>query len=365
MTSLWRTTKRYIVLIGFSLWFPTGFGQQAIGQEIIQPPPAAGERLILSVSPGMRIRLADPVYVAATMTLDGDDLVLTLPNQGVLVLRSFFQNSDNVEIAMIDNDFAPAESWIPQLFANLEPAAGPSTFVALLTWFADRFAIPEAAAATLNDPADPADPLLEQLLAQIEIARLSRILEHYREYLDETEKFLEVTRRLINEGVASGTDVSVAESWLAEAQIMLEDAALAHVLAVDRHQEAFKERLETAVFPDWKQEFPASLSDASAGVSEPLRNDVRRAWRQATVAQALAGRHDERVKATQAVVDGYRREFDIGQRSTAEILFMMRLLVTARVERENNLDRGHSARARLIALTGQLNKGLVQKPGFQ
>jgi hypothetical protein len=366
MASVSRAAKRHILLIGLSLWLPAGFGTQVAAQEIVQPPPSAGEQLIVSVSPGMRIRLADPVYEGATLTADGDDLVVSLTDHGVLILRGFFfQNSDEpIEIGMLDSIFIPADSLFHLKLEAIEPAAGPSTFVALAMWFADR-AIPEAAAATVTNSANPADPLLEQLLAQIEIARLSRVLEHYRHHLDGTESFRTQISRAVDNGYLDITDAKLAQSWLAEARILLEDTALAHLLAVDRHQERFKERLETAVFPDWKQEVPASLSDASAGVSEPLRNDVRRAWRQLTVAQALAGQHDERVKATQEVVNDYMEQWKIGQSGTAEVLFMMRLLATARVERENNLARGHSARARLIALTGSLNKNLVQKPGFQ
>lgn len=53
------------------------------------PPPAAGERRVVTVAPGSVVELDDPAYApdVARYERDGDDLVVHLADGGVLVLE--------------------------------------------------------------------------------------------------------------------------------------------------------------------------------------------------------------------------------------------------------------------------------------
>jgi Ca2+-binding RTX toxin-like protein len=103
-------------------------------------PPAAGERVVLQVTPGTNIVLPDESFSPerARYVAEGDDLVVTLPDGGVLALVDFFAFPDDPatlqvggqpplpSTALIETVTPVDGMQVVQLAeAQVEPAAGP------------------------------------------------------------------------------------------------------------------------------------------------------------------------------------------------------------------------------------------------
>ena len=105
----------------------------AVGGEVITVPvPQPGERSTFLVQAGQRYALPDEGFDPQTATYapDGQDLVITLADGGVLVLVDFFAPRGEGEaapaISVLHGPFVAADTLLAssQQLANIEPAAG-------------------------------------------------------------------------------------------------------------------------------------------------------------------------------------------------------------------------------------------------
>ena len=103
---------------------------EAPTEQIEVAPLAAGERRVIDVPPGGLVSLDDPAFdpAVATYSVNGNDLVVTLANGGVLVLTGFFAPSEvPVLLSVLDGPPTAAETLLAQaeLVPEVEPAAPP------------------------------------------------------------------------------------------------------------------------------------------------------------------------------------------------------------------------------------------------
>lgn len=102
---------------------------------VLEPDaPGAGERLVVEVPPGTMVRLSNESFdpQLATYAVDGDDLVISLANGGVLVLVDFFAaGGEGRQLAVLDAPATPAGELLaraeaaPVVEGEVQPAAGP------------------------------------------------------------------------------------------------------------------------------------------------------------------------------------------------------------------------------------------------
>ncbi|MCB1885751.1 MAG: hypothetical protein KDG89_17475 [Geminicoccaceae bacterium] len=123
----------------------SGAAAAAAGDGAITIPPdyalpAAGQRLVVEVPPGAEVRLEDAGFDPdrATYAVDGNDLVVTLADGGIVVLADFFAHADGAggpgttTLSVLDGPEVGAAALLqqaeaaPQLAQQtvIEPAAG-------------------------------------------------------------------------------------------------------------------------------------------------------------------------------------------------------------------------------------------------
>ncbi len=105
-------------------------GGTAAAIEIV--PPAAGQTEVVKVAPGQEVDLADPAFDphSAQYVVDGDDLIVTLQNGGVVRLEGFFAHPDLPPVlSVLGGPEQPATELLAATTgqtAQIEPAAGPA-----------------------------------------------------------------------------------------------------------------------------------------------------------------------------------------------------------------------------------------------
>lgn len=357
------------------------------------PLPDPGARVVVAVPPGAEIRV-DPAAVdlaQAGLSLAGADLVLRPADGGVLVLKDFFAVLSPPATLVLGEAVLPADLLLAQLAPMadelpVEAAAGPVAggggelfgLLQVVSWLIERVelvpgavAAEEAAARQLAQAGAPPaagqaePPRFAQMRAQLLIAREAEIARLAVDYETVTATLLAQLHSLIAVGHGGRLELAQAGAFHLEAQLEARDAGFRLAQAVDAHQDAHGERLETAAFPVWSTPPPTGLAAVSAEVAEGERAAARRYWRQARHARETISLLESLIALAEEIRDAYRQQFEIGQRTLAELETAEKTVFQAQVRLVQRRAELLIAEAWLLAATGQLSDDHIKRPGWQ
>lgn len=379
------------------------------------PLPEAGARIAVPVPAGGEIHFDLEAFdpASAQALLEGADLVLRLANGGELILEGFFASVDPPAAIVLGDGLAiSAELLLAQLAAlewegstteplpstdvdkvpippvpvtlaqavdspdPIETAAGGPTaagggeifgLVQVVSWLVDRINIVSKSEAAeplqLAQSGDLARFL--QLEAQLLIAREAEIAKLAANYRDVTRTILAALKDRLAGGGGSRADVDQAEAIHLEAQLEVKEAEFRHALAIDAHQDAYGERLQTATLPVWQAEPPDDLAAITADLPPEQRAMARRYWRQARHASETLKLLETLVVVAEAVRDAYRQQFEVAQRTLLDVEYAEKTLFQARVRLVQRQVDLLTAEAWLLAAIGQLSPDHIKRPGWQ
>lgn len=406
-------TLAVIVLLGPGVWGPQALAETAaqpirIAQTAAEirlvggrPPgpgelalPKAGKRLEVDVPPGAQVMFVDRSFSPADVQLDpkGDDLEMVLKDGGILVLRGFLaEPPDGTKFASIelaDGTVIPAQAfWAAaapaEVAAGSSAAGGGEVFglVRVVWWLLDRVDLvgkAEAAGASSDATTDgpgttsvavapaPGDGrVLDQVLAQMLIARDGEIAAAAAAFRENAHVLEADIKRRVQGGGASHVDVPFSESFSLNADLEQEEAAFALTLAVDAHQDRFGERLEKATYRPWPAAAPDDLAAISAQVGPERRAEARRQWRVMKFARKTLPMLEQLLTLALDVHDGYAQQFEVAQRTLAEVDSAVEAVYRVRVRLAERKHELKAAEAWLLAATGQLPESIILRPGWQ
>jgi hypothetical protein len=348
------------------------------GQTITVPVPAPGQRIEVIAQPGQEINLEGGEFVSATyLVTEGGLLVLT--DDGRMVYVADLVDAANSEQPPILRVAGGPAVAIDTLLANLQPIAEPAegdvvgrlsspesgpvhwqTFGLIMWWLSqglDFFATEAQAAA--------AQPVLAWVLAQIRIATNTQVLDLASDYVEYLSRIKDEAISLEKQGAGSVSDVKLTESALMGGLLAKHEAQLQYLLAVDKHQDEFGERLEAASFPSWSELPPSELDSILRTAPEAQRFETRRQWRHMSFARDALGLHRTEVRYLGETTEIFAQEYELGIRGLADLLFIRKLLFDAELEHVKNKSRLKAAEAWLLDISKKLDQAYVQHPGWE
>ena len=345
------------------------------------PAPGPGERVTAETPPGAAVRI-DPAAIdiaSVEIAVEGEDLVLRLPDGGAIVLAGFLRpGAPEATLLIGDAPPIPASALMatadPQSAGDIEPAAGPSAagggeifgFVRVASWLLDRLdPIGEAAAETAGSVAADASMApgrFEQMRAQLLVAREAALLDLAREYLEKAKAFAEELAQAAAAGASSAVDVEQGRMLTLEAEIETRDAAHRLALAADAHEDAYGYRLEAALFPEWAEPPPDDLDAVRAGMPDGLAKAARAYWRRAAHGRETLELVDRLVATALAVRNAVLDQFKLGRRSTGEAISILRVVYEAQVQQANRRADKLVAEAWILAARGALGDAYIRRP---
>lgn len=357
----------------------------------------------IEIEPGQRVVLTDveygdPVNPNVIIAISGNDVQVTLTmvtlddgTPATVLIKNLFRlmaEGKDVRLAFADSGQIfgagpdgpqiPAFASVEDLLASLPsgiPASGGGdigagqvfALVPILTWWLYHLdVISEAQAA---EPAAAASgersPVLTQLLAQLAIAREGKLQQLATQYLHMIDGVIEEVRRFAEAGRASEVDILQAEASLLQARLELKEAEFRLILAVDAHQDAFDERLETADFPQWVPPPPNDL-EVIRRTFPPDRFAVARKYvRQARFSKEILALLDQLLSTADQLVTALEQRFALDQTNLEALLNTKHLVFQTKVRlAQRNYDL-KSAEARLLAAQGQLSEDHIRRPGWE
>lgn len=361
---------------------PPGPGEQAL--------PKTGERLVVDIPPGAIVKFVDSTFGPADVQVNptGDDLEMAFNDGGVLVLRGFLaeppEGMDFATMELADGTVIPALAF-QEMAAPTEAAAGASAgggevfgLVRVVWWLLDRVDLvgrAEAAEAKADEadgtasvtvaPSSAEDRILDQVLAQMMIARDGDIAAAAADYHERTVALQAEIKQRADGGGAGHVDVMLAESVNLNAELEQAEADFAFTLAIDAHQDRFGERLETAAYRPWPSPPPADLAAVSDQVGSDRRAAARRHWRLMNFANKTLPMLERLQTMALDVREGYIQQFEVGQRSLTELQSAEEVVYRVRVRLAQRTYDLKTAEAWLLAVTGQLPASVILRPGWQ
>ena len=367
-----------------------------------QAYPVAGQWSVVAVPTGGEVRLTGDFVLTAGMFRQGDSLILISGEDGVLVLQDLFANPGDpsslilagIEIPLSvlaavpdlrsgDAMFLPLESLVAPAAGDMSGGGGEMFgLVQVISWFVDRLdVVSEAQAAELQDqaPAVAAAPaaadqsaqaasppaLLEQVLAQMRIARELQILESASQYEAQGEELWKLASQIAEGGGLGIVALTQVDLFRVEGQLEAREAGLRRDLAIDAHEDRFGKRLVDSVYPQWRYSPAANVREAKARVAPEYQAEVRRYWRQERFAFETKALLVRLLGLAEEVVEGMQRMFEVGQVTLSDLLGAEQVAFQVRVrlaQREYDL---RSAEAWLLAAEGQLSPDVLLQPGWR
>lgn len=377
--------------------------------------PAAEARVVVPVPAGGEIHFDLEAFdpASAQVSLEGADLVLRLESGGELVLEGFFASVDPPAAIVLGDGLAisadvllaqltalewsgstteplpstdvdkaptpPAPVTLAQAVDSPDPmetaAGGPAAagggelfrLVQVVSWLLDRIDIVSKSEAAeplqLAQTGDLARFL--QLEAQLMITRETEIAKLAADYRDVTGMILAALKERLAAGGGSQADADQAEAIHLEAQLEVKEAEFRRILAVDAHQDAYGERLETTAIPVWQAEPPRNLATITAGLVPEQRALARRYWRQARHAGETLKLLETLEVVAEAVRNAYRQQFEVAQRTLLDVGYTEKTLFQTRVRLVQRQVDLLTAEAWLLAAMGQLSPDHIKRPGWQ
>ena len=351
------------------------------------PLPGGGERVTVPVPAGAEVQLvgeaADPAgWLPA---VEGTDLLLQRSTGGTLVLKDFFSfEAQPATLSLADGVVITAPNLLDALVqavasgdsSSLEMAAGQPAaggggelfgFVPIISWLLDRLdfisegqaAEPEQTAARVESP------LLEQLWAQLRIAREAEVLQVAKTFETVMADIVASLEERLAGGGGSVADLSQAKAVHLEAQLEVREAEYRHLLAIDAHQDAFGERLLNAAVPDWRDEPPRGFDAIRAAVPADRHAAARRYERQRDFAEETLKLLETLAAVATEVRDAYVEQFEVAQRTLLAVLGAERALFQTRVRLVQRQVELMNAEAWLLDATGKLKADYIRRPGWQ
>ena len=364
------------------------------------PIPPLGKRVVVPLSSGMVIRLAEGAVYQSSF--EGKSLALQFSGHGTIVLEGLLeQYAEPVELYFGRRKY-PLEAEqdvnreaIEQVLAALEKgedlgdvleatAAGGGAggggelfgIIQVAGWFIDQLDftaqahaqdVAQASATTRNSDVAIASGsgVLPALLAQMQIASAELIKICAEDYLVVAKELHNKIRERTGSGVSQGVDLEVAHALVLQATLEVKEATFNLDLAIDEHQDLYGERLMTSVLP----QLPFSLDDSLAATLRRLHVDqkplARRYWRQAQFSQETLALLDQLQLSVDKTRLAYRDQFDLGQRSLSDYISAINAYYQVSVRQVRRAHDLHVAEAWLLDAERKLKKGILLHPGWQ
>ncbi|MEE9246741.1 MAG: hypothetical protein V3U63_11135 [Gemmatimonadota bacterium] len=349
------------------------------------PLPGPGSRVVVPVPAGGQIHFDPEAFdpASAQVSLEGADLVLRLNSGGELVLEGFFASVDPSAAIVLGETTISAEVLLLQIQAlvdadstpTLETAAGPTAgggaelfgLLQVVSWLLDRLdLVSESQAAEPQQLAQSEDlARFAQLEAQLLIAREAEIVKLAAGYESVTAAILAELERWLASGRGSRADVEQARAFHLEAQLEVKEAEFRLTLAVDAHQDAYGERLETAAVPVWESAPPSDLAAITAELAVEQRALARGFWRRARHARETIKLLETLSAVAVNVRDAYRQQFEVAQRTLLDVEYAEKTLFQTHVRLVQRQVDLLVAEAWLLAALGRLSPDHIKHPGWQ
>lgn len=353
-----------------------------------QPLPQPGQQLVIPVRSGMQIVFEDDAAANAQLEYDRYSLILRYPDDRSVVIEDVLRNfevaprlflaAEEKEL-MTARVLAALENGDDLSEALEETAAGPSGgggevfgMVQVINWFIDRMDMTaQAQADTLPGNSGPVaindagTPTLQQLLAQMQIAREQQLQALAIGYTETALQLHDKIAQRVASGAASSLMALQSEAFKLQAQLDQAQASFALELAIDRHQDLFGERLEACVLPSLEYTHNNDMRAALSKLSVAQQPMGRRYWRQVRFAtetlDLLASLDELAVKIEQVTKDN----FDLGRANFSELSSAIQTRLQVQVRLVQHRYQLLEAQAWLLAAQDKLGATLLKHPGWQ
>lgn len=349
------------------------------------PLPTPHDRVVIPAPSGVQVHLDPAAFSIATMAIErhGPDLFLYTDDGREIILAGFFESYDpgssvpgsSVIVGDVTLSAAMLAAMdVPQA-ETAAPAGGPTAggggeafgLLQVVGWLVDRLA-PISTAQAQQHTADDASatlPLFARLEAQLTIARESLVAQLTREFATYAGQMHEQVKRSEERGSTGRVDTAQARLLVLDARLEADDAELRRLLAIDRHQDIYGERLESAPLPVWPESLPDDLAAATAGLPPELLAEARRSWRIGKAAAEAVDLLEQLVGVATSIRDSYREQYEIGQRTLMDLQSAEKTLLEANIRLVQRRVEMLTAQAWRRAAHGNLTEADIKHPGWQ